>query len=388
MNPQGTGGYYSSRDSDLNYMEENTNKLIDLKKAQMKIREMEECLKSMNKENDNLKGKLGNVISNIGTPQDIHKSDSNINNFNNINNNENDNSRPKVKKKNFSSIINNNTLDDLRQKFKSNSNIYSAANYSNSNNNNINNNVNYNNQLPQQFLSHYKSNSMINHNINENEDIENNLSDEANYSHEEEQNDFIINNNNNNKNNFNLNMHNLNSLNSINKHEFINNNNNNNNLNSNSVNNLNSTAAAKKIKESNPNILKWNRNLTLGKSSHNYLNPGSSADVSSNFINNEENHFGNMQGNSSNINDGHNAHINHLYKINPFIDNTSVFMHNDYENINDKISNLDQVDNTDNTNNLEEIEQMDNEEEDSENYVNEFPPLQLRIKNKKKGNKI
>lgn len=41
----------------------NSNKLIDLKKAQLKIKEMEECLKSLNIENDSLKGKLGNVIS-------------------------------------------------------------------------------------------------------------------------------------------------------------------------------------------------------------------------------------------------------------------------------------------------------------------------------------
>ena len=364
MNPQGAGGYYSSRDSDLNYMEENTNKIIDLKKAQMKIREMEDCLKSMNEENDSLKGKLGNVISNIGTPQEQNKSDSNINNYNEI-------SRPKVKKKTFSSIINNNTLDDLRQKFKSNTNISSA--------NNINKN---NNQLPQQFLSHYKSNSMINNNINENEDIENNQSYEAEDSREDETNDFLINDNSNN-NNFNLHNHNLNNLNSFSKNQFDNHNPNVYSM----ANNTNASAAGKMTKEPNSNMLKWNRNLTLGKSSHNNFNPGSSADVSSNFIN-EENHFGNMHGSSSNNIDALNVNINHMYKINPFIDNTSTFIHNDYENINYKISNLDQIDNMDNTNNLEEIEQMDNEEEDSEIYGNEFPPLQLRIKNKKKGNKI
>lgn len=352
LNPMGTGGYYSSRDSDLNFMEENTNKIIDLKKAQMKIREMEECLKSMNEENDNLKGKLGNVISNIGTPQD-NKSDSNINNLN-----QNENSRPKVKKKNYSSIINNNTLDDLRSKFKSNSNISVS-----------NNKENYSYHNANQFLSHYKSNSMVNNNINENEDIENNLSEKADDSQEDDVNEFV--NNHNNNVNFNIPNNNLNNSNSLNKNEFINN------------NNLSAVGAGKKPKESN--LLKWNRHLTLGKGSQNNLNPSSSNEVSPNFIN-QENRFGNMHGSSNNINDGH--ILNNIYKINPFVDNTSSFMNNDYENINDKISNLDQIDNMDNTNNLEEIEQMDNEEEDSENYGNEFPPLQLRIKNKKKVNKI
>lgn len=45
----------------INPIEENENKLIDLKKAQQKIKEMEKCLKTMNIENDDLKGKLGNI---------------------------------------------------------------------------------------------------------------------------------------------------------------------------------------------------------------------------------------------------------------------------------------------------------------------------------------
>lgn len=49
-------------------LEENLYKVIDLKKAHQKIKEMEDCLKSMNDENENLKGKLGYVISNINTP--------------------------------------------------------------------------------------------------------------------------------------------------------------------------------------------------------------------------------------------------------------------------------------------------------------------------------
>ena len=333
----------------------------------MKIREMEDCLKSMNEENDSLKGKLGNVISHIGTPNDPQKSDSKINNNSGISSN--DNLRTKVKKKNFSSIVNNNTSEDLRgTKFKSNSNISSSA---------INDTyVNSNHR--QQLLSHYKTNSVINNNnINENENRENNLSDESNDSHEDERTEYLSNNNNNdNFNNFNSNINNmdynrnLNCLNSVNKNEYIN-------------NNSSAVGAGKKSKDSNSNMLKWTRHLTLGKGSYNNLN---SFDVSSNFIN-EENHFGNLHGSNSNINDGNNR-INNLYKVNPFVDNTSTFMNNDYENINDKISNLDQIENMDNTNNLEEIEQMDNEDEDSENYGNEFPPLQLRIKNKKKGNKL
>jgi hypothetical protein len=159
---------------------------------------------------------------------------------------------------------------------------------------------------------------MINNNIHENEYVENDLSDEADDSREDERNQFIGNQNINNK--FNIHNNNLNSLNSINKNEFIKSN----------SNNLSVVGAGKKQKEPGSNMLKWNRNLTLGKSSHNNLNPGSSADVSSNFIN-EENQFGNLHGSSSNINDGHN--INNMYKINPFVDNTSTFMHNDYENI-------------------------------------------------------
>jgi len=337
---------------------------------------MEECLKSMNEENDNLKGKLGNVISNIGSPQDQqHISDNN-----NINHRKN--SRQKGKKKKFSSI-NNNTMDDLRQKFKSNSNVSVAAG------NNLNNNDNQ--QHTKQFLSHFKSNSMIQNNIEENEDIENNPSDEANYSRDEdERNDFICNSGNNNKNNLNnLHLHNqnLSSLTSIiNKNEFINNNN---NIIGIGGNNQLASAAGKKTKESNNyNLRHLNRNLTLGKNSHHNFNPGFSPEVSSNFII-QDNHFSKQQGSNSNTNDGHALNNHHMmYKMNPFIDNTSTFLHNDYDNINDKISNLDNIENTDNTNNLEEIEQMENEEEDSEHYGNEFPPLQLRIKNKKKCNKI
>lgn len=52
-------------------LEENLYKAIDLKKAHQKIKKMEDCLKSMNEENENLKSKLGSVInnlSNINTP--------------------------------------------------------------------------------------------------------------------------------------------------------------------------------------------------------------------------------------------------------------------------------------------------------------------------------
>jgi hypothetical protein len=40
---------------------------LDLKKVQQKIKEMEDCLKTFNIENDNIKGKLGDIISNLNT---------------------------------------------------------------------------------------------------------------------------------------------------------------------------------------------------------------------------------------------------------------------------------------------------------------------------------
>lgn len=56
--------FYTDRKA-LSVLEENTYKVIDLKKAHQKIKEMEDCLKSMNNENENLKDKLGSVISNM-----------------------------------------------------------------------------------------------------------------------------------------------------------------------------------------------------------------------------------------------------------------------------------------------------------------------------------
>jgi hypothetical protein len=56
--------FYTDRKT-LSVLEENTYKVIDLKKAHQKIKEMEDCLKSMNNENENLKDKLGSVISNM-----------------------------------------------------------------------------------------------------------------------------------------------------------------------------------------------------------------------------------------------------------------------------------------------------------------------------------
>jgi len=49
-------------------LEENLYKAIDLKKAHENIKDLENSLRSMNEENENLKGKLDNVISSINTP--------------------------------------------------------------------------------------------------------------------------------------------------------------------------------------------------------------------------------------------------------------------------------------------------------------------------------
>jgi hypothetical protein len=56
--------FYTDRKA-LSVLDDNTYKVIDLKKAHQKIKEMEDCLKSMNNENENLKDKLGSVISNM-----------------------------------------------------------------------------------------------------------------------------------------------------------------------------------------------------------------------------------------------------------------------------------------------------------------------------------
>jgi len=313
--------------------------MIDLKKAQMKIREMEECLKSMNDENDNLKGKLGNVINNLSTSQDHHRSESNINNNSNY-----ENIRKKVvKKKNFSTLSDNATFEDLRNKLK------------NPSNNDINN---YNNKA--QFISHYKTNSIIGNNSNE-EDEENNLSEEANFG---EPNEYAKNINCNIGPNFNSYQNDV-----ANKIH-------NNNKNINQVH----TDIKLRNRELSNNMIKWNRNLTLGKSSQNNV-VASSADISPNNM--DENHFG-MQSNSSNNNLNENSNINKIYNMNPFVDNTSTFINNDFENIHEKISNLGNMENIDNVNNLEEIEQMENEDDSNENYNVVGFPLQLKMKNKKK----
>lgn len=248
--------------------------MIDLHKAHLKIKEMEECLKTMNQENDNLKGKLGNVISHMGTPQD-NKTENN-NNFIN-----NENLKAKNKRKTTSSVINNNTLDDLRNKFR-------------------NSNTNCQN-LP--FLNYPKSNSTL-----KDKDEDFNNDDSIN-------NDF---------NNYQIQYD-------------------------------------KKNRDLTPNNIRCNRNLTLGRQSQNQLNCGTDANSS----------------NCDQKNDGyisHNENQNN-FKINPFVDNTSTFIQQDYENINDKISNIE---------NLENIENVNNLDEDPDNYNIVQFPVQIRNKEKKK----
>jgi hypothetical protein len=48
---------------------------IDMRNALQKIRQMEDCLKSMNEENENLRGKLGNVVNLFSTPNMTQGSD-------------------------------------------------------------------------------------------------------------------------------------------------------------------------------------------------------------------------------------------------------------------------------------------------------------------------
>jgi len=134
-----------------------------------------------------------------------------------------------------------------------------------------------------------------------------------------------------------------------------------------------------RTKEKTANLIKWNRNLTLGKGSQNNLIVSSEDPSINNFK--DENHIGYLDNDAHEIDDTSNTNIN---KISPFLYNSATFLPNDYENINDKISNLGNIDDT---NNLEETEQIVNEE-DSDNYnVVEFP-LQIKNKNKKKVNKM
>ncbi len=346
------GGYFSSRESNLNYIDDSPSKIIDLKKAHLKIREMEECLKTMNEENDNLKGKLGNVISNINTPQDQYRIDPSY--MENFSNNENTHHRQKIKSKNLSSLTDNLAIEDLRSK----------------NNSRITNNNN-------KYISNFKSNSDNDENDNNSSEDENENQNE-NYNKKNQFDKNILSNKIINKNIINSNK--------CKNYNYNSNNSNNNILNDKINNDMDSNYRKQETKHSremSPNNIKWNRNLTLGKGSQSIINLNS-ANVSANNINNE-NHFITMHGNSSNLNSGE---LNHTYKVNPFVDNTSTFIQNDYDNIHDKISNMDQTENMDNTN-LEEIDQFNGESYTGNNYhISEFP-LQLKIKSKiKKANKI
>lgn len=296
------GGYYSSRESEFNNQEDNTNKRIELKKAQMKIREMEECLKYMNAENDNSKGKLGNVISHLNTPEGTHKTDKMLNNNKNVNNNEN--LKVKGKNKNFSSIVNNNTLEDLRTKFK------------NSNNINVQN---------AQLLNHQKAKSCIPiAHEDEDENENSNLQDNTDINENLENNGFQDNDN-------------------------------------------------KRDREFASNAIRWNRHMTLGKTSSQNNLIQTSRDINKNNQEktNNVNNF-NLESNNNLIS------TQNPYKMNPFFENTAnTFINHDFE----KISNMDNNENIDNTNNLEEIEQMENEDDDGNYNVIEFP---LQLKKKKK----
>lgn len=114
---QKQAGFYTQRDSDSNIIEDNSDKIFDLNNAQQKIKEMEESLKNMNIENDSLKGKLGNVISNLNTPQEANNKMSR--DF--INKNNQEEFQKNKKRKNFSSLSNNNNSEYLANHFRNNS---------------------------------------------------------------------------------------------------------------------------------------------------------------------------------------------------------------------------------------------------------------------------
>jgi len=292
---------------------------LDFQKAYLKIQEMEEYIKSMNADNDRLKGKLGNLISNNGSPHEnnMNKFDNNDEYYYNSNQDYNEiiQNKQKVKKKNNpSSYIYNNSIEEFKKEYKTE-------------------NFNINNP---QFINDIKPYNMKK-NQNEMEESNNKI-DYTNNEYQE-------------------NLENIS-----------------NNDNPYSYNNQTIYQSENKIgfREPNSNIFKWNRHLTLGKNS--LTNIVNSTDEINSFNNNDD---------SNNLNNNHN---NNQYKINPFIINSSTFINNDYENINDKIRNMniENIYNIDNTNNLEDIEQLENED-DSEDYnVVEFP-LQLKMKHKKKN---
>jgi hypothetical protein len=74
---------------------------LDLKKVQQKIKEMEDCLKTFNIENDNIKGKLGDIISNLNTESNNLTDNEEIKNNNNNNNLEESNNENKNNNKNY-----------------------------------------------------------------------------------------------------------------------------------------------------------------------------------------------------------------------------------------------------------------------------------------------
>lgn len=290
---------------------------------------MEDCLKKMNIENDSLKGKLGNVISNINTPEEKQYLDDNeiVNSINN----EDDNDKLiekknneillnqkelkqkkcsyKNKKESNLSNVNNDTLEDLRNRFK---------------NNRLNNNSDY-------LSSHFRGASAIPF-----ENYYDNINDSEGIISENEENP-------NSKATINSSSRNQKNMKNRNTHR----------------------------RENSGGMLKWSRHLTLGKSGQNQM-----------FSNNEENNNEEI----SNRNNFKNNFEN--IKVNPFVDNTSTFINNDYENMNEKISNLENIE--DENSNNEEEEEMDNVRDvdgnfnDFEGYYefenkSEFP-LQLKMR--------
>ena len=320
----------------INPIEENSNKLIDLKKAQQKIKEMEECLKTMNIENDSLKGKLGNVISNLNTPQENNlDNDEEENNFihGREYSHENENDRKikknkKNKRSNNFSTVNNDTLEDLRARFKNSKNT-------------LNNNSEY-------LVSHFRGHSAIPYQNDQNDiDSEAELISQ-NENEENFENEEISSPENRGNNNINNNYYSTGNQ----KHQAI---------------------RKHQRQESTGKNFKYNRHLTLGKSGQQHI----FGSIEENN-NNEEKDRGMQYNFNSNIEN---------FKVNPFVDNTSTFINNDYENMNEKISNLENIED-DNENSINDNEERDNYEnyyEFNNNKKSEFP-LQLKLKGMKKKN--
>jgi hypothetical protein len=122
-----------------NTLDQNLYKAINLKKAHEKIKEMEENLKYMNEENENLKGKLGYVINNISNMNNLSNNPS-TQTLRKSSNNQNTNVNNYNQDKNFVAVngnANNQYIDDgvdkNKSQFSSVSNLHKYSTKTNTN---------------------------------------------------------------------------------------------------------------------------------------------------------------------------------------------------------------------------------------------------------------